>query len=106
MPIVKVTLRPDYLARYVDLRIGKGVKPRVWEVQAGDANGFFTVDVTIDGEPAPKFKTRRAGMEWLGTMRVQGMETARIWAEPRDRRPSAYVTPSQGGGYAVQGATA
>ena len=102
MPQVQVTLRPGYLARYVTLRVGKAIKPRVWEIQAGDANGFFTVAVMVDGEAPPKFKTRREGLAYLATLGA-----GRIWAEPRDHRPSAYVTPSHSsGGFAIQAARA
>ncbi len=97
MANVTVTLRPDYLARYVTLRPGRAVQPRRWEVQAGDANGFFTVAVQVDGEAPPLFMRKRDAAAYIAALGDVG----RIWAQPRGRVPSAYVSPSQGGGFGV-----
>lgn len=85
-PDIVVTLPPDYLARYVTLRAGKSsiARPRSqqWEIQAASVNvAHYTTAVTIGGEPAPRFPTRRDARAFLAALAAP----ERIWAEPRER---------------------
>lgn len=111
MPVITVTLRPDYLARHVALVVAKSSVPnpraRRWRIYGRDSVGALHPLVRVDGEMIEGFPTRRDAFAYVGTLAGRGAETAKIWAEPRDRRPSAYVTPADvSGGYAVQGASA
>lgn len=93
MTRVTVTLRAGYLARHVTLRVGKRpFSRRVWEIQAADGAGFYTIDIRVNGEPAPTFKTRREAVAYLDSLALA--PDARIWATPDEARPVPPVIPT------------
>lgn len=97
---VQVFLRSGYLARYVNLRVGKTSNGRRWEIQAYDGNGMFTTDVTVDGQRLPEFTTMRDAMAVLDTLPKE-----RIWATS-DRVAGAYVDFAHSAAGKVQAAAA
>lgn len=91
---IAVTLRPDFLARHVCLVVRKaGYKSRRWTIYGRDSV-LCLHPVTVDGEAAPVFGTRRETLAYLESLVAAGVEVDRIWAEPR--QPRAYVLPATG----------
>lgn len=92
-PEIVVTLPADYLARNVVLRVGRDPgHPRRWELQASDGNGFYSVDIRIDGVQAPEFRRKRDALAFLAALGDVGT----IWATPRERSQGRLL-PSLGG---------
>lgn len=102
MKNVQVNLRRGFLARHVTLRVGKALRPRRWEIQAVDENGWFTTNIEVDGVVLEQFTTRRGALALLDTL-----PKGRIWATDPAFRPTTYVSHSDTGpGYSLISAAA
>lgn len=93
---VKVQLRSGFLARYVDLHIVKQARGR-WVIEARDANGTATRDITVDDIQLAEFTTQGAAIDFMNTL-----PEGHFWATS-DRKPSSYIAPADNGsGYELR----